>query len=433
MASATLPARNRMSEAEADNIASDPRYITPLTADERPQFDAWKAQNAPKDSGYDYDLQGAYKAGMLPDPATGHWDDRFKKPNEPTFSTFSQYAKDRPDRAGTWSGNTWVPPAPPPVPVPRPNMTRGGQALPASGGTGSDSLDNDYAKQVQTREQQNSFDSVNQYLEQQQGAVAAGAGPADHLAADDAGRRGSAASTGHRQQGHVGGQGHRQGAGRRGRAGRADGRREGNPEHRRPRRQQPALHRGQAGDPAAGPEATPHLPDLSKYFNEPTTVTGRAIEGIAQFLTGWRNAGKQLRNIITAPTTTAGRIIQSAAQGAVTGFEAFDGQEGKLGDALYKVGVPHNVLTDFLATHPDDNEAMGALPAGGRHGDHRGAARRHRGSRPGHARGSGGSGGGEPAIGPRAAFRHPPGVGGTDCRGQRFEAPGDPRSRRKAR
>ncbi len=41
----------------------------------------------------------------------GHWPDTFKKPNHPTFSVESQYAKG-PDaaKAGRWQGETFIPP-----------------------------------------------------------------------------------------------------------------------------------------------------------------------------------------------------------------------------------------------------------------------------------------------------------------------------------
>jgi hypothetical protein len=85
-------------------------YETLLTPTNRAKYLAWKGQVAPRDSGGDYDLPGAFLTGFWPDPMSGHWDDRFKKPNEPTFSNMSQYYKDRPDLAGTWNGDTFVPP-----------------------------------------------------------------------------------------------------------------------------------------------------------------------------------------------------------------------------------------------------------------------------------------------------------------------------------
>jgi len=92
------------------------QFETKLTPDEESKFQAWKAQYAPNDSGNDYDLRGAFKAGVTPDQATGHWPDTFKKPNEPTFSNQSIYAKARPDLAGSWDANdNFVLPADAPI------------------------------------------------------------------------------------------------------------------------------------------------------------------------------------------------------------------------------------------------------------------------------------------------------------------------------
>jgi hypothetical protein len=84
-------------------------YNTPLSADEQPAFDAWKAKNSPNDSGFDYDLPGAFKAGFTRDNPDAHMGDQFKKPNHPTFSDQSQYAANAPSKAGTWDGDTYVP------------------------------------------------------------------------------------------------------------------------------------------------------------------------------------------------------------------------------------------------------------------------------------------------------------------------------------
>lgn len=85
------------------------QYDTKLTPAEEAEFIKWKEKHAPKDSGEDYDLRGAFRAGLKPDPSTGHWPDTYKKPNHPTFSDQSIYAKDRPDLAGRWEGETYIP------------------------------------------------------------------------------------------------------------------------------------------------------------------------------------------------------------------------------------------------------------------------------------------------------------------------------------
>lgn len=80
------------------------KYDTALTPDEETKFQAWKTANAPKDSGEDYDLRGAFKAGVKP-AANGHWPDTFKKPNHPTFSSDSKYAT---ADAPKWQGKALV-------------------------------------------------------------------------------------------------------------------------------------------------------------------------------------------------------------------------------------------------------------------------------------------------------------------------------------
>lgn len=96
--------------APPNNFDVSAEYETKLSAEDEPRFQEWKKLNAPNDSGFDYDLRGAFKAGVQPDAQTGHWPDTFKKPNHPTFSDQSQYAKDRPDLAGRWQGDTYIPP-----------------------------------------------------------------------------------------------------------------------------------------------------------------------------------------------------------------------------------------------------------------------------------------------------------------------------------
>lgn len=86
----------------------DKQYNTILTNDEEKEFQSWKKQYAPKDSGADYDLRGAFKADLKPG-ADGHWPDTFKKPNHPTFSDESQYAKF--GDPGRWEGEKFIPPS----------------------------------------------------------------------------------------------------------------------------------------------------------------------------------------------------------------------------------------------------------------------------------------------------------------------------------
>lgn len=82
-------------------------YDTNLSAADEARFKDWKQKYAPRDTGEDYDLRGAFKAGLKPDPKSGHWPDTYKKPIHPTFSNESQYAGNRPDLSGHWVGDTW--------------------------------------------------------------------------------------------------------------------------------------------------------------------------------------------------------------------------------------------------------------------------------------------------------------------------------------
>lgn len=95
--------------AEGGRVGDD--YNTFLTPEQEAGFGGWKQQNAPDDSGYDYDLRGAYLANMQRDPNNNHLGDQFKKPNHPTFSDQSQYAVgDQRERAGHWNGEDFIPP-----------------------------------------------------------------------------------------------------------------------------------------------------------------------------------------------------------------------------------------------------------------------------------------------------------------------------------
>lgn len=112
---------------------SDP-YTTRLAPQQEQAFQAWKQQYAPRDSGADYDLRGAFLAGLTPDPTSGHWSDRFKKPNHPTFSDQSQYAPLAPERAGRWNGETYVPAGSSTTTTP---VTVPGQAVDSTAGLGA--------------------------------------------------------------------------------------------------------------------------------------------------------------------------------------------------------------------------------------------------------------------------------------------------------
>lgn len=85
-------------------------FETVLLIAQEPVFQQWKQRVAPNDSGDDYDFRGAFAAGVQPDE-NGHWPDRWKKPNHPTFSVESIWARDEYlARAGRWEGDRFIPP-----------------------------------------------------------------------------------------------------------------------------------------------------------------------------------------------------------------------------------------------------------------------------------------------------------------------------------
>lgn len=83
-------------------------HETFLTPEEEQKFKSWKQQYAPHDSGADYDLRGAFKAGLTPG-ADGHWPDTYKKPNHPTFSDQSIYSSLSGTKPGSWRDDTFIP------------------------------------------------------------------------------------------------------------------------------------------------------------------------------------------------------------------------------------------------------------------------------------------------------------------------------------
>lgn len=101
-----------MTQAFGPDIITEQKptdFSTAIPPEKQAAYQAWKQNYAPNDSGYDYDLPGAFLAGEKPDPITGHMTDLFKKPNHPTFSVESKYAKQAPYLAGSWNQEEYMP------------------------------------------------------------------------------------------------------------------------------------------------------------------------------------------------------------------------------------------------------------------------------------------------------------------------------------
>lgn len=90
----------------------------------------------------------------------------------------------------------------------------------------------------------------------------------------------------------------------------------------------------------------------------PESVTGRLIEGVTQFATGFAGGGNALRAWRTAGR--AGRIGKNLVQGSLADFAAFDGQEERLSNLLAD-HAPEALAPalNWLAASDDDGELEG--------------------------------------------------------------------------
>lgn len=94
-------------QALAGRLQGDPaQQETKLNPIQEALFRAWKQQSRPDDSGFDYDLRGAWLGGAANDPR-GHLPDTWKKTNHDTLSPESMYYGQAPQNAGMWLGNDW--------------------------------------------------------------------------------------------------------------------------------------------------------------------------------------------------------------------------------------------------------------------------------------------------------------------------------------
>ena len=70
------------------------KYNTKLSPQDEQKFQEWAIKKNKINDLYDYDLRGAWKeltTGTMKESSNGHLGDTYKKPNHPTFSTFSKY------------------------------------------------------------------------------------------------------------------------------------------------------------------------------------------------------------------------------------------------------------------------------------------------------------------------------------------------------
>lgn len=78
-------------------------YTTQLNPADEARYQVWRAM-LPQQLQYegDYDLRGAYSDGLKPSD-NAHFNDKYKKPNHPTFSDQSMYSTPQ-NPGGSWIG-----------------------------------------------------------------------------------------------------------------------------------------------------------------------------------------------------------------------------------------------------------------------------------------------------------------------------------------
>jgi hypothetical protein len=77
-------------------------FNTQLSPDQELQFQTYAKENPRMGNSYDYDARGAWLSGQRPQ-GDEHGGDTYKKPNHPTFSTFSQYNGQYGFQGGQWT------------------------------------------------------------------------------------------------------------------------------------------------------------------------------------------------------------------------------------------------------------------------------------------------------------------------------------------
>lgn len=91
----------------------------------------------------------------------------------------------------------------------------------------------------------------------------------------------------------------------------------------------------------------------------PESVTGRTVQGVSQFASGFLGGQRLIRLVRGgAPATRVGRAVEAAAAGAIADVFTIDEIEGNLSSLVQSVPELQNPVTEFLATDPDDPVAL---------------------------------------------------------------------------
>lgn len=99
--------------------------------------------------------------------------------------------------------------------------------------------------------------------------------------------------------------------------------------------------------------------NLPHLMDNPSSVTGGVVKGVAQFLTGMKGMGK-IAEVAGVPELSGAAAYGAAAlKGALASAAVFDPHQQRLSDLVQKFPVLQNPVTEYLASNPDDNAAEG--------------------------------------------------------------------------
>ena len=102
------------------------------------------------------------------------------------------------------------------------------------------------------------------------------------------------------------------------------------------------------------------LPDWeSRALGTSKTIPGMAVEGVAQFVTGWFPFLRATKGLALAGK--GAKALRGIGTAAAADFTAFVGQENRLSNLIQQVPELQNPVTEFLAHDADEGEIEGRL------------------------------------------------------------------------
>ena len=92
-----------------------------------------------------------------------------------------------------------------------------------------------------------------------------------------------------------------------------------------------------------------NVADLSYTREKPQTMMGSVTKSLSEFLTGFIPAMKGLKAV-----GVAGKVVAPLSAAVIADFATKDPHEARLSNLWQELGLPQNVLTDYLAADPTD-------------------------------------------------------------------------------